>query len=179
MTLDVYRGRKTTIQQQWSEFLIYNNNGLSFWCSHFGQSKPGEPATFVQRTPNVFQTPWTFGTRWVVLVQTSLVHYWEHSFYVLRSKLSSSEFSDCSLVAILFESRLGCWAFFSFVFRVNMIFKKNKQKNSKHQALTKPIQTREFLWHEIRQCESFCPHCKSAYWRAKLVILTCVAILLV
>ena len=34
-----------------------------------------EPATFVQRLPNVFQTPWQFGTRWVVVVQTSLVHW--------------------------------------------------------------------------------------------------------
>ena len=55
--------------------------------------EPSEPATFVQRLPNVFQTStyndypgirWavviqtslvrTFGTRWVVVVQTSQVH---------------------------------------------------------------------------------------------------------
>ena len=35
---------------------------------------PSEPATFVQRLLNVFQTPMTFGARWVVVVQTSLVH---------------------------------------------------------------------------------------------------------
>ena len=40
MTLDVYRGRKTTMQQ---------------------------------RLPNVFQTSMAFGTRWVVVVQTSLL----------------------------------------------------------------------------------------------------------
>ena len=34
---------------------------------------PGELATFVQRLPNVFQTPWAFGTRWEVVEQTSLV----------------------------------------------------------------------------------------------------------
>ena len=35
---------------------------------HTNLSTPltSEPATFVQRLPNVFQTPWTFGTRWVV-----------------------------------------------------------------------------------------------------------------
>ena len=33
-----------------------------------------KPATFIQRLPNVFQTPWMFGARWVVAVQTSLVH---------------------------------------------------------------------------------------------------------
>ena len=38
--------------------------------------QPSEPATFVQRLPNVFLTQWTLGTRWVVVVQTSLVH-WE------------------------------------------------------------------------------------------------------
>ena len=32
---------------------------------------PSEPATFVQRLPNVFQT---FETRWVVVLQTSPVH---------------------------------------------------------------------------------------------------------
>ena len=32
--------------------------------------------TFVQRLPNVFQMSMTFGTRWVVVVKTSLVH-WE------------------------------------------------------------------------------------------------------
>ena len=26
------------------------------------------PAAFVQRLPNVFQTPWMFGIRWVVVV---------------------------------------------------------------------------------------------------------------
>ena len=35
------------------------------------------PATFVKRLPNGFQTPWTFGTLWVVVAQMSLVH-WEH-----------------------------------------------------------------------------------------------------
>ena len=30
---------------------------------------------FVQRLPNVFPTPWTLGTRWVVVVQMSLVHW--------------------------------------------------------------------------------------------------------
>ena len=35
---------------------------------------------FVQRLPSVFQTPWTFGTRWVVVVQTSMVH-WERSLF--------------------------------------------------------------------------------------------------
>ena len=34
-----------------------------------------EPATFV-RLPNVIQTPWTFGIRWVVVVQTSLMGVW-------------------------------------------------------------------------------------------------------
>ena len=29
---------------------------------------PSEPATFVQRLPNVFQTSMTFETRWVVVV---------------------------------------------------------------------------------------------------------------
>ena len=33
-------------------------------------------ARFVQRLPYVFQTPWTFGTRWAVVIQTSLV-LWE------------------------------------------------------------------------------------------------------
>ena len=46
---------------------------------------PREPATFVQRLPNVFQTSMTFGTRWVVVVtcgtrwvefvHTSIVHW--------------------------------------------------------------------------------------------------------
>ena len=35
-----------------------------------------EPATFVQRLPNVFQTSMAFGTRWVVVVQTSLMDVW-------------------------------------------------------------------------------------------------------
>ena len=33
---------------------------------------PCEPAALVQRLPNVFQTSMAFGTRWVVVVQTSL-----------------------------------------------------------------------------------------------------------
>ena len=37
-------------------------------------SHPSEPATFV-RLPNVFQTSMAFGTRWVVVIQTSLVHW--------------------------------------------------------------------------------------------------------
>ena len=36
---------------------------------------PSEPGMFVQRLPNVFQTFMTFGTRWVFVVQTSLVHW--------------------------------------------------------------------------------------------------------
>ena len=39
------------------------------------ESKTSEPATFEQRLPNVFQTSMAFGTRWVVVVQTSLVHW--------------------------------------------------------------------------------------------------------
>ena len=35
---------------------------------------PSESATFV-RLLNVFQTSWTFGTRWVVVVRMSLVHW--------------------------------------------------------------------------------------------------------
>ena len=38
-------------------------------------NRPSEPATFVQRLRNVFQTPRTFGTCWVVVVQMSLVHW--------------------------------------------------------------------------------------------------------
>ena len=34
---------------------------------------PSEPATFAQRLPNVFQMSMAFGTRWVVVAQTSLV----------------------------------------------------------------------------------------------------------
>ena len=37
-------------------------------------AKPSEPATFVQRPHYVFQTSMAFGTRWVVVVLTSLVH---------------------------------------------------------------------------------------------------------
>ena len=40
---------------------------------------PSGPATFIQRLPNMFQTPWTFGTRWVIVVQTSLVHWVDHT----------------------------------------------------------------------------------------------------
>ena len=42
------------------------------WCSSQPGYFPSEPATFVQRLPNVFQTPWTFGTRWIVVIQRSL-----------------------------------------------------------------------------------------------------------
>ena len=52
------------------------NNNTRYYVQPFGlyilyltcldktdRSKPSEPATFVQRLPNVFQTPWTFGIR--------------------------------------------------------------------------------------------------------------------
>ena len=42
-----------------------------------------EPATFVQRLHNVFQTSMAFETRWVVVVQTSLVH-WERMKPILN-----------------------------------------------------------------------------------------------
>ena len=102
ITLDVYRGRKTTIQQQqqqpsglrpkfimkvgvWPQTLRFFINEMTLMrrydvCFYReirkkSQSNPSEPATFVQRLPNVFQTPWTFGTRWVAVVQTLLVHW--------------------------------------------------------------------------------------------------------
>ena len=40
---------------------------------------PSKPATFVQRLPNVFQTSMAFETRWVAVVQMSLVH-WASSY---------------------------------------------------------------------------------------------------
>ena len=38
-------------------------------------SSPSEPAMFVKRLPNVFQTSMAFGTHWVAVVQMSLVHW--------------------------------------------------------------------------------------------------------
>ena len=59
---------------------------LVWLWNKFSIGHPSEPATFVQRLPNVFQTPWMFGTRWLVIVQTSLVYWFEsefiHCFYV-------------------------------------------------------------------------------------------------
>ena len=57
------------------------STSISGWC-------PSEPATFVQRLPNVSQMPWTFGfgTRWVVVGQTSLIH-WGHLLLVLTHML--------------------------------------------------------------------------------------------
>ena len=52
---------------------------MSSWLS----SQPSEPATFVQRLHNVFQTSMAFETRWVVVVQTSLVH-WERMKPILN-----------------------------------------------------------------------------------------------
>ena len=63
---------------------------------------PSEPATFVQGLPNVFQTPWTFATRWVVVVQTSLIH-WVGSckfFQVLADISFSFLDADCEIVVI-------------------------------------------------------------------------------
>ena len=40
-----------------------------------------EPVSFVQRLPKVFQTSMTFGTRWVVIVQTSLA-LWDGTIHV-------------------------------------------------------------------------------------------------
>ena len=46
--------------------------GLGFSRCRSPSQGTSEPATFVQRLPNVFVTPWAFGTRWVLVVQTSL-----------------------------------------------------------------------------------------------------------
>ena len=53
-----------------------NPNAMDVWntlgsrCTNIAGS-----VKFVQRLPNVFQTPWTFGTPWIVVVQMSLVHW--------------------------------------------------------------------------------------------------------
>ena len=40
----------------------------------YGFTSPSEHATLLQRLPNVVQTPWTFGQRWVNVVLVSRVH---------------------------------------------------------------------------------------------------------
>ena len=58
---------------------------------------PSEPATFLQRLPNVFQTSLTFGIRWVVVAPTSRVR-WILFYYTLGSRCTAVA---CSLGSIL------------------------------------------------------------------------------
>ena len=44
-----------------------------------------QTSLFVQRLPDVFQSSMAFGTRWVVLVQTSLVHWGDFGSACLES----------------------------------------------------------------------------------------------
>ena len=56
--------------EQMASYVFLSNSGLRFSVNGHSVAKHhSEPATFEQRLPNVF------GTRWVVVVQTSLVHW--------------------------------------------------------------------------------------------------------
>ena len=60
---------------------MHKCTNINFVVQQLGN--PGKPATFAHRLPNVFQTSWTFGTRWVIVVQTRSAH-WDQPLSVIR-----------------------------------------------------------------------------------------------
>ena len=80
--------------------------------------KPSEPATFVQRLPNVFQTPWMFEKHWVVVVQTSLVHT-----IVIHSEMENygwpSDTRNENLVRTVDKGRIDLWSILSSIVQIH------------------------------------------------------------
>ena len=74
-----------SVNTQFAIFLFYKH----IFSYH---SISSEPVTFVQRLPNVFQTPWTFGTRLVVVVQTSRLYDGPNGSFSISILLHNSEF---------------------------------------------------------------------------------------